>query len=168
MIGLLKGAWRLTAGRAGNAANFKNFVIGSSSLKGQLPILALTVGLPVLTAPPHEKGKELALSAASWWATSAFLSPGKQMVWGTMLGLSSSFSAISRSVVSGHRTSIEQRTMSAIPFSYTSVNMDQAMITLGSVRERMSMMTYGNKTRAAENLKIGAEAQLYASRYMSK
>lgn len=152
---------------ANRATNFQGFVKSASSLQGQIPILGLQL-MSVFAAPPHERGKALVEGIGGWWATTAFLSPGKQMKWGMLMGLSTSFSSMTRSVVAGHRSSIEQRTMSAIPFSYTSVNMDQAMMTLGNVRERMSMMSFGSKSRVAEQMKVGAEAQMYASRYMSK
>lgn len=149
------------------ASAFRGFVKNTSGIQGQIPILGLQL-LSVFAAPPHERGKALFEGIGGWWATTAFLSPGKQMKWGMLMGLSPSFTSMARSVVAGHRSSVEQRTMSAIPFSYSSVNMDQAMITMGSVRERMAVMSFGSKSKAAEQLKIGSEAQMYASRYLSK
>ena len=147
---------------------FAGFIRSSASMSGQLPILGLQVLMSGAAAPPHERGKAVLEAVGGWWATTAFLSPTKQMAWGMLMGLSPSFSSMARSVVQGHRSSVEQRTMAAIPFSYTSVNMDQAMVTLSSVRERMSMMSYGSKSRVAEQMKVGSEAQMYSSRYLSR
>lgn len=167
-MGLINGVGRFFgASSIKNRAHFAGWLSHSSNLKGQAPIIGLQF-IGALMAPPNERGKALAQGLASYWVTSAFLSPGKQMLWGGLMGIAPSFSSMARGLVAGHRSSVEQRTMGTIPFSYSTVNMDQAMVTLSSVRERMGNLSYGSKHQAAEQMKIGAEAQMYSARYMSK
>ena len=167
-MSIISGVGRiLGASTIKNKAHFAGWLSHSSNLKGQAPIIGLQF-LGALMAPPNERGKALAQGLASYWVTSAFLSPGKQMLWGGLMGISPSFSSMARGLVAGHRSSIEQRTMGTIPFSYSSVNMDQAMVTLSSVRERMGNLSYGSKSQVAEQMKIGSEAQMYSARYMAK
>lgn len=133
---------------------------------------AMNVGfqvlLPFLMAPKGEKFKMGTEGAIGWWMTSAFLSPGKQMLWGTLFSMSGSFASMSRSVVSGYRGAMESRTMAAIPFSYGSGSMDQALMSLQYTRQRMSELSYGQQSRVHQDLRVGAEAQMYSARYLSK
>jgi hypothetical protein len=121
--------------------------------------LALTVPLTLLgPGTPEEKMHSLGIIAGTTYLTMGMTSGWRQFGWGMAFSLIPSLSSLSRGIVQGYRGAIESRTALAVPFSHSSMAMDQAFATLQYSRQRMSD-AYSN---------VGAEAGFFAARYMQR
>ena len=107
---------------------------------------------------PHERLTNALTNASIGFMTMGMSSPFRQMGWSMALGMIPHFASMTKGVVRGYRSTLESRTSVAIPFSYSTVAMDQAFATLQYSRQRMS--------EAYQN--VGSEAAFFAARYMSR
>lgn len=123
--------------------------------------LQLYVGVPLsLIAPgtPEEKLKGLGTNLLTAYLTMGMNSPWRQFGWGTAMAIAPNLGNITRGIVQGYRGSLESRTSLAIPFSHSTMAMDQAFATFQYSRQRLSD-AYVN---------IGNEATFFAARYLAR
>lgn len=123
--------------------------------------MQLYIGLPLtLLAPgtPEEKAKGLAMNVAAGFLTMGMNSTWRQFGWNAALSLLPHFGGMTRGIVQGYRGALEARTSLAIPFSHSSMAMDQAFATMQYSQSRMSE-AYSN---------LNGQAAFFAARFMSR
>lgn len=134
------------AGASASWASLRNqFIIGA----GASLLMPGTTKEKVTNAVANTTALYLTLGMNSGW---------RQFGWGVALSLVPSFGMMARGIVQGYRGVIESRTAAAIPFSYSTMGMDQAFATLQYSRQRLSE-GYQN---------VGSEAAFFSARYMSR
>lgn len=141
-------------GKIGNVSN--NMLHASKHLK----LNALLLFGPALLGheSPHEKMHQMATGALMFYMTMGMGNGFKQFAWSVGLTMAPHFSSMFRGVLHGYRGALESRSSAAIPFSHTSVAMDQAFATLQYGRSRLND-AYSS---------VGTEATFFAARYMSR
>jgi hypothetical protein len=107
---------------------------------------------------PGEKLKRLGTDALVFSLTSGMKSGVAQLLWTTGLFMAPAMPGLMRGMVHGYRGSLEARTSAAVPFSHSTMPMDQAYATLSYARSRMSEAFEG----------IGSEASWMAARFMTR
>lgn len=149
-------------GRALSAATLREHAkMGSLGVKmtTQLKFNAVFAGATLLSRhTPEEKVHALGQQAMTFLLTSGMTSPFKQAFWQVGLALAPNMPDLGRGVVHGFRNILESRSMAMVPFSYSTLAMDQAN---ASMQYSMSRMrgTYSS---------LGTEASYAASRYMQR
>lgn len=121
----------------------------------------LYIGVPLtLVSPgtPEEKMNGLALNLGTAFLTMGMNSPWRQFGWSTALTLLPNLGAVARGAVQGYRGALESRASLSIPFSHSSMAMDQAFATLSYSHTRMSE-AYSS---------LNGQAAFMAARYMSR
>jgi hypothetical protein len=119
------------------------------------------MGLPMVVLTGHtakEKLEGLTFSVAATFLTAGMNSPWRQAGWSFALTFMPHFGSIARGIVHGYRGALESRTSLAVPFSHSTLAMDQAFATLQYSKSRMSeAYTY-----------LGNEAAFFSARYMAR
>ena len=80
------------------------------------------------------------------------------MVAGFVLGNAQHLPGIMRGISTAYRGGLDARTSAAVPFSHTSVPMDQAF----------NCMQYGFRQSGNMSQTIGSESMIYAARYLQR
>lgn len=122
-------------------------------------IVGMNVGMPVVAGlfghkSRSEKIKEIGIGVFSGLATASMGSVGRQMLWTTAIGQAASLPRHGRAFAQAYKTSIEARTMAAIPFSHSAAPMDMAAANLSYAQSRYQQM----------NSSVG-QAAAFAARY---
>lgn len=105
----------------------------------------------------EDKAKILGSQAATFFVSMG-MSPGRQMFYQAALALGMGIPHAMKGVAHSYRQIQESRTSLAVPFSHSSVSMDQAYSSLQYAKSRMQ----GAYTA------LGSEASFFASRYTSR
>ena len=137
------------------ATNTKSHTI-ASALKFQAFGAAVTMLTPGVS--PHEKMHLLGLQLGTWYLASGIKAPWLQNATAGLLAMSP---AIRRGMVGtlhAYRSSQDQRIMAAVPFTHSTLPMDQAFTALQYARSRVGD-AYAS---------TGNEAQMYAARYLAR
>lgn len=138
-------------------------IMGATAMRPSLAKLPHTLliqgaiaGATFLTnAPPEEKMKSFGNQMLLFWLTAGMGSGFRQAVWQIGLQAAPHLPDMARSVVSGYRGSLEARTSAYVPFSHSTLPMDQAFASMQYAQQRMNTM-YGT---------IGSEASYMAARF---
>lgn len=134
---------------------------GAAGLKitTQLKLNALFAGVTLLgRSTPEEKVHALGQQALTFLLTAGMQSPVRQAFWQIGLALAPNMPDIGRGIVHGYRSVLESRTMAAVPFSYSTLAMDQANASLQYSMNRMRGSYSG----------LGTEAAFMSARYMQR
>jgi len=107
---------------------------------------------------PEAKLESMKLGTAMWFLTMGMKNPGRQNFWFTMATLAPQSGQMLRGVVQQYHSVEQSRTSAAIPFSHSTMAMDQAMMTLQYAQGRMNGAYAG----------LGAQASMYAAKYMQR
>lgn len=126
-----------------------------NNLKWQLPVMGLGLLGP---GTPHEKMENVMWNVAGFYLTLGMGSPWRQAAWGFAIGAVPLYGQMMRGLAHGYRGALESRSSVSIPFSHSTIAMDQAYATLQYSRQRMS--------DAYQT--VGSEATFMAARYMSR
>lgn len=125
--------------------------------------IALGLVAPMLInatlVPPEERAAAVTRDVAIFYATMGMRNQVRIALWSTALAMSTAFNGMARGVVNSYRNTIESRTSAAVPFSHSTVSMDQAYSALQYAKHRL-----GNAYGAFS----GSEATMFASRYMQR
>lgn len=141
----------LSATEHGVLKNFKG--IGVNAALNFVVPSAITL----LTAPPQERGRELATNAGFFLLT-AGMGPGRAFVAQMALQGASHSGDVIRMITSSNRSAMESRTMAMVPFSYSTAPMDIALASLQYSRQQMGQ---------AYSM-TGNEAAFMAARYLHR
>jgi len=168
-----KGALRFVAGKELGALK-GNILKNSWKIASSQPIsskiahnawhalkLQLYIGVPLtLLSPgtPEEKMQGLALNLGSYFMTMGMNSPWRQFGWMTALTIMPHMGSVTRGIVQGYRGALESRTSLSIPFSHSTMAMDQAFSTLQYSQSRLQ----------EANSTLTGQAAFMAARYMSR
>lgn len=107
---------------------------------------------------PHEIVKNTAVNIGIGALTLGVNSPWRQMGYATLISMAPSFGGIARGLVSGYRGVLESRTSVAIPFSHSTLAMDQAFAAMQYSKQRMS--------DAYQH--VGNEAAFFSARFLQR
>ena len=107
---------------------------------------------------PEEKMQSITWALGAPFLVMGMNSPWRQFGWSFALAVMPHFGSITRGIVQGYRGALESRTSLAIPFSHSTMAMDQAMSTLQYSQSRLSD-SYSN---------LGSQAAFYSARYLSR
>lgn len=125
---------------------------------GALYMHAGFIGLIMLgNQPAQEKLHAIIGQTAMFWLTMG-MGGARQMLWQSAFMISGALPSVARGLVSGYKSSIESRTSLAVPFSHSSMAMDQAFAGLQYAQNRLQ----GAYTS------IGGEASFMAARYLQR
>lgn len=150
------GGWgKLLVGTAGNVEALKH--VGK--------LAAFNLGIPLAFTvfghdTPQNKAKKFAADVGIFALTLGIKSPARQFFYMQALSMTPALPMLAKATVQTFRTALDARTTAAIPFSHSTINMDQAYGALQYASSRM---------REAYNLSgIGNEAALYHAKYTSR
>jgi hypothetical protein len=117
--------------------------------------MVLGVGIPILTEPTWSGKLKGAAGGAFLGLATAGMGPGRQALIMTTI---SSAPSILRRLGAWHNDYLNQRTMAAIPFSYTPAAMDHAAVSMNYAMQRMN----------DGYQRVGNEATFFAARYTQR
>ncbi len=156
LIGILKPGLKATAAAIGRANEIETAKTIWAGMRLQL-VAGAVVGT-IGPGSPKEKIHNMAFNLGAAYLTMGMGSPFRQLFWSMALGMAPQFGNMIRGVVKGYRGVLESRTAAAVPFSYSSIGMDQAFATLQYSKQRLA--------DAYQN--TGSEAAFFAARYTSR
>jgi len=107
---------------------------------------------------PEEKMHTAANQIGIFLMTAGMKSGWRQAFWQSALAIAPHLPDAGRGLVQGYRGVLEARTMASVPFSYSTLNMDQAY----------SSMQYAQSQMQDSNSILGGEAAFMAARYMTR
>jgi hypothetical protein len=143
----------------GGALTRATSFLRSDKLSHQIKFQGLIAGVTMLGhGTPEEKMKAVGNQMLLFWMTAGMNSSWRQGLWQLGLMMAPHLPDAARSITQGYRGVLESRTMAAVPFSYSTLAMDQAAASMQYAQGRMGAM-YGS---------IGSEAQYMAARYMQR
>ncbi len=126
---------------------------------GAMKAQAVLAGFSLLApGSPQEKLQGLAINAGAAFLVMGMNSPTRQILWSVGIGMAPAFGSMMRGVLHGYRGALESRTSAHIPFSHSTIAMDQAYSTLQYSKQRMND-AYSN---------VGNEAAFFAARFMAR
>lgn len=134
---------------------------GAAGLKitTQLKLNALLAGVTLMgRSTPEEKVHAIGQQALTFLLTAGMQSPVRQAFWQIGLALAPNMPDIGRGIVHGYRSVLESRSMAAVPFSYSTLAMDQAN---ASLQYSMSRMRGSYSS-------LGTEAAFMSARYLQR
>lgn len=152
MQGNLKNAFKGISGKATLGTAHAGMQAMRMQLYMAVPLTILSPGTP------EEKMQNLAWNLGAAFMTMGMSSPWRQFGWGTALAMMPHYGSMTRGIVQGYRGTLEARTSLAIPFSHSTLAMDQAFASLQYSRTRVS----------DAYTTIGSEAAFFAARYTSR
>lgn len=141
---------------AGLTGHAKDMLKTSTHLKIQGVFLAHTIFFSRGT--PEEKMHMAASQIGMFLMTAGMKSGWRQAFWQSALALAPHLPDLGRGMVQGYRGVLQARTMASVPFSYSTLNMDQAY----------SSMQYANSRMQDSYSVMGGEAAYMAARYMQR
>jgi len=119
--------------------------------------LVVPSAITLMTAPPQERGRELAANAGLFLLT-AGMAPGRAFVAQVGLQAASHSGDLIRLVSNSNRSALEARTMAMVPFSYSTAPMDLAFASMQYSSQQVNQ-AYGT---------VGNEAAFMAARYLQR
>lgn len=128
----------------------------STHIKFQGLFLAHTMFLSRGT--PEEKMHMAASQIGTFLMTAGMKSGWRQAFWQSALAIAPHLPDMGRGLVQGYRGVLEARTMASVPFSYSTLAMDQAF---SSMQYAQSRMQDGYST-------LGGEAAYMSARFMQR
>lgn len=132
------------------------FLQASTQFKIQGAFLGYTLFMSRGT--PEEKVHAAATQIGTFLMTAGMKSGWRQAAWQIGLALAPNFPDMARGLVQGYRGVLEARTMASVPFSYSTLNIDQAW----------SSMQYAQSRLNDSYSTLGSEAAMFHARYMQR
>lgn len=131
----------------------------SHSIASALKFQAFGAALGLLApGSPHEKMHLIGVQLGTWYLASGIKSPVLQNATAGLLALSPVIRRGMVGTLHAYRASQDQRIMAAVPFTHSTLPMDQAFTALQYARSRVGD-AYSS---------TGNEAQMYAARYLAR
>lgn len=146
-------------GAAGYMANKKRWLNLKTSAAFMLGVpIASDVFFGDPTRSFGERARDITVDVGLWALTLGTRSIGRQfLTWGLLQSLPH-FPEMGRKVVQGHKSILEARTAASVPFAHSNFSMDHAF----------AMFQYSRTRLQDAYTTVGAEAPLFAARYMSR
>jgi hypothetical protein len=120
----------------GSSAGKQTLLNASTHAKWQAGFMAYTLFFSRGT--PEEKIHSAATQLGTFMLTAGMKSGWRQAGWQVALALAPNLPDIGRGLVHGYRGVMEARSMAYVPFSYSTLNMDQALASMQYAQSRMN------------------------------
>lgn len=125
-------------------------------------MLGVPVGMDFFFGEPNrsfgERVRDITVDVGLWALTLGTRSIGRQFLAWSMLQALPHFPEMGRKFVRGYRSALEARTAAAVPFAHSNFPMDHAF----------AMFQYSRTRMQDAYSTVGAEAPMFAARYMSR